>query len=65
MPRINQEDHQRHDQEINDVVDEISIVERGRAGFLGVRQGGIRLAIERNEQILEIHAVEQQANRAA
>lgn len=62
-----------HNQEIDDNIDELSVGNDGNSGFLrlGKRHGrdGLsvhdQIRIERNEQILEVHAAQQLPGSAA
>src|SRR3546814_552048 len=58
-----QEDGKGDDQEVDHRVDEEADVPGGRAGCLGLLQGGILAAAESHEDIGEIDAAEQQADR--
>jgi len=62
-PCDNQEDAERHDQEVDDGVEEHAVVERGRTGSLCVAQFVVVNGAEIEKQLREIHVAEQKADR--
>jgi hypothetical protein len=50
------------DDEVDDRVDEHTVVQRGRAGRLGRRQAGIALPPQGHEEVREVHALEGEAD---
>jgi hypothetical protein len=58
-----QEDGEGDDHESDYRVDEEAVVERGRAGRLGRGEGRVRGALQRDEEVAEVDATEEQADR--
>ena len=58
-----EKDGEGHDHEVEEGVDEHTVVERGGAGGLGGGQRGIRPSGQAHEQVVEAHAAQEQPDR--
>src|ERR1039457_2075274 len=59
----NQENHQRHNEEIDHRVEKLSIRHHRSRGSLGCGHGRVGLAVQANEQLLEVHVAEDHPDR--